>query len=127
VERHLSYAVFVTGYLPRKELVYCYRFADVFVFPSKTETQGLVTAEAMLASLPVVAIGILGTVDVMQGDNGGFMVGDDVGTFADAVTRLLTDDALHRAKRKEAAEWGKRWTIAALTDKLVGYYRQCLT
>jgi glycosyltransferase involved in cell wall biosynthesis len=125
-ECHLEDSVFITGYLPRKELVYCYRFADVFVFSSKTETQGLVTAEAMLAGLPVVAIGVLGTVDVMRGDNGGFMVKDDLEEFSAAVLRLLTDEALRKEKQKEALAWGSHWTIASLTDTLLDHYQQCL-
>jgi glycosyltransferase involved in cell wall biosynthesis len=49
-----------TGYLERSELALCYAVSEVFVFPSLTETQGLVTIEAMLSGIPVVAIGVLG-------------------------------------------------------------------
>ncbi|TFG82525.1 MAG: glycosyltransferase family 4 protein, partial [Spirochaetales bacterium] len=65
------------GYMERAELRLAYGTADVFVFPSKTETQGLTTIEAMMSGTPVVAIGEMGTRDVMQGDNGGYMVDED--------------------------------------------------
>jgi 1,2-diacylglycerol 3-alpha-glucosyltransferase len=55
------------GYLERKtELPSCYCAADVFVFASKTETQGLVLLEAMALGVPVVALAEMGTKDVLQ-------------------------------------------------------------
>ncbi|WP_407425486.1 glycosyltransferase [Treponema sp.] len=121
-ERSLTKSVAFAGYIPSSELVYFYKFSQVFVFPSKTETQGLVTAEAMLAGLPVVAIGELGTVDVMQGDNGGFMVKDDVKEFSDKVSLLLTNQKLYKQKTAEAVKWGEKWKISTLTPRLVENY-----
>ncbi len=77
--------VIFTGYMDRKIIKRVYALADVFTFASKTETQGLVTVEAMMCKTPVVAIGEMGTKDVMQGDNGGFMVKDDLDEFTEKV------------------------------------------
>ena len=56
------------GYLDRdSELIACYHSADVFVFSSKTETQGLVLLEAMAAATLVVSIAAMGTKDVLEG------------------------------------------------------------
>jgi len=118
--------VFYTNYVPRENLVYYYKLADVFVFPSVTETQGLVTIEAMMTGLPVVAIGEMGTLDVMQGDNGGFMVNNNTEEFSDKVTRLLQDSALHEAKSKEAQAWGNKWDISILTETLVDFYKKAV-
>lgn len=115
-----------TGYQSRDNLAYFYSMADVFVFPSCTETQGLVTIEAMLTGLPVVAIGEMGTVDVMQGDNGGFMVKKDVNEFSEKVISLLSDKQLYTQKKKEAKEWAKKWSIATLTPKLLDYYQKAI-
>lgn len=120
----LSDSVFFTGYIEGNDLIYFYKISSVFTFPSKTETQGLVTAEAMLCGLPVVAIGEMGTIDVMQGDNGGFMVRDDADEFAGKVIMLLTDSALHEQKAQEAAEWGSKWKISSLTPKLISCYEE---
>lgn len=122
IERNLDKNVFFTGYIERNDISYMYKLADVFVFPSKTETQGLVTAEAMLAKLPVVAIGEMGTVDIMKGDNGGFMVDDNIEHFTEKVKLLLTDDKLYTKKSEEAFDYGKSWTIESkATDLLVVY------
>lgn len=111
-----------TGYFDREDLPYVYKMADVFVFPSLTETQGLVTIEAMTQGLPVVAIGEMGTQDVMQGDNGGFMVKNDLQDFVNKVQFLLKDESLWTQKSKEAEEWSHQWSICETTKKLVQIY-----
>ena len=117
-------SIFFTDYRPREELVYFYHLSSVFVFPSLTETQGLVTVEAMMTGLPVVAIAEMGTLDVMQGDNGGFMVKNDEKLFADKVIQLLTDKELYAKKSKEAKEWGNKWSMKSLTPQLVKLFEK---
>ena len=58
--------VIFTGVLPRNQIVHCYAAADLFVFPSVTETQGLVIAEAKAAGLPVVAIRAFGAAEMVR-------------------------------------------------------------
>lgn len=123
-KKNLSASVFFTGYIDGNNLIYFYKFSDVFVFPSKTETQGLVTVEAMLSSLPVVAVGEMGTADVMQGDNGGFMVRDDAAEFAEKVNLLLEDEELYQKKSAEGLLWGEKWKISSLTPRLVECYEE---
>lgn len=125
-EKGLEKSVCFTGYITSKDVIYLYRMAQVFVFPSKTDTQGLVTIEAMMAGLPVVAIGELGTVDVMQGDNGGFMVHDDVGEFSEKVVALLKNPKLRRQKSEEGKAWSQQWKISALTPRLISCYERIL-
>lgn len=122
----LSDKIFYIGYIERPQLAVLYKAAEIFVFPSKTETQGLVTAEAMFAGIPVVAIGEMGTIDVMQGDHGGYMVPEDVEIFSTKVYELLTNKELYDAKSKEAKEWSLQWTISSLTTKLENSYKKCI-
>lgn len=121
-----SWNICFAGYRPRKELAAFYKIADIFVFPSCTETQGLVTVEAMMCGLPVVAIGEMGTVDIMQGDNGGFMVKNDIKEFSEKVCMLLQDSDLYSKKKQEAVEWSKKWAIDGLTDKLLEFYQKAI-
>jgi len=123
---NLQDSVFYLGYIERQSLASLYKIADVFTFPSKTETQGLVTVESMAMGLPVVAIGEMGTVDVMQGDNGGFMVPEDVDIFAEKVSLLLSDSSVYEQKVQECLKWSKQWTISSLTDKLEKAYEHCI-
>ena len=118
--------IFLLGYKDRTKLPIYYKIADIFVFPSVTETQGLVTVEAMMSGLPVVAIGRMGTVDVMNGDHGGFMVEPDINAFTDKVRLLLNDKDLYEKKCQEALEHSKKWAISNLTPKLIEYYEKAI-
>ena len=117
-----------TGNMERKDLALTYTIARVFVFPSLTDTQGLVTLEAMLSGTPVVAIGALGTLMVMGGDNGGFMVKNNASQealraeFTGRVLELLEDRELHLRKSLEARTHARAWSIEELTKKLVVIY-----
>lgn len=115
-----------TGYLDRKDLSLLYTLASVFVFPSCSETQGLVTIEAMLSGIPVVAIGEMGTVHVMGGDNGGFMVKHDENEFAGRVIQLLDDTDLHAKKAAEAKAHAQDWTIDTMTVRLESIYEETI-
>lgn len=118
--------VIFTGYMDRKIIKRVYAFADVFTFASKTETQGLVTIEAMICKTPVVAIGEMGTKDVMQGDNGGFMVKDDLVEFTEKIYLLLTDEKLYKQKSKEAYDYSMNWTTDVQIKKIMDVYEKAL-
>ncbi|OJF75959.1 MAG: glycosyl transferase family 1 [Treponema sp. CETP13] len=125
-KRGLDKYVVFTGYINRLDLPAIYHLSDVFTFASKSETQGLVTVEAMISGLPVVAIGERGTLNVMQGDNGGFMVHDSISEFIQKVELLLDDKNIYLQKKVEALEWGKKWTIESMTPRLIAIYESAV-
>jgi glycosyltransferase involved in cell wall biosynthesis len=116
--------VLFAGYVPRETLTFWYSAAEAFVFASQTETQGLVTLEAMTCGTPVVAAGVMGTRDVMQGDNGGFMVEPDDTAFVTAIERLLDDRTLRAQKAKDALRHAALWSEEVTSEKLMALYRE---
>ncbi len=60
----------------RDELPAFYQQADVFVFPSKTDTFGLVLLEAMACGLPIAAFPVTGPIDVVGNSDGGVLDND---------------------------------------------------
>jgi hypothetical protein len=80
----------------------------------------------MLSGTPVVAIGEMGTIMVMGGDNGGFMVKNDAGEFTGRVLELLSDEDLHRRKSEEARLHARSWSIEELTVKLLDIYQRTI-
>jgi glycosyltransferase involved in cell wall biosynthesis len=70
--RYHNDKIIFTGYVPHEELGGLYGLANVFAFPSLTDTQGLVLNEAALAGLPIVMIDRDMTQIVEEGQNGHF-------------------------------------------------------
>lgn len=73
-----------------------YRAADVFVYPSLFETQGLALIEAMAAGLPVVARSSETTREILAQGSGLVVEPNNASAFAQTVTRALDDKALKR-------------------------------
>jgi glycosyltransferase involved in cell wall biosynthesis len=85
------------GVLEREELAQVYAAADVFVFPSRTDTFGLVLLEAMACGLPVAAYPVTGPRDVI-GDSKAGVLHEDLRTACLGALNLKREDALARAK-----------------------------
>jgi 1,2-diacylglycerol 3-alpha-glucosyltransferase len=89
-ELGLSDNVMFIGYLDRHtELNSCYRSADIFIFSSRTETQGLVLLEAMAQAVPVVSTAELGTRDVLMEGMGVWIAKEELADFSEKVIKLL--------------------------------------
>ena len=84
------------GLLDREELAKVYAAADVFVFPSKTDTFGLVLLEAMACGLPVAAYPVTGPRDVI-GDSKAGVLHEDLRAACLGALRLDRADAVARA------------------------------
>ncbi len=125
--RHLGLqgSVLFVGYLKRgPALLDCYKAADVFVFASRTETQGLVLLEAMALGVPVVALSIMGTRDILQPGSGALVPEDDVHDFAGKVVQLLRDDELRRWLGAEGVQYIQHWKADRLAIRLDQFYAQ---
>jgi glycosyltransferase involved in cell wall biosynthesis len=122
----LAANVLFVGYLDRgTELRDCYRAANVFVFASRTETQGLVLLESLALGVPVVSTAVLGTKEVLAGAAGAIVVEEDARAFAAAVTRVLTEPAV-RAQLAAAARGfvAARWSSLEMARKMRRLYEE---
>ena len=122
----LEERIIFTGFIARKQLDDYYKSAAIFCFPSKVESQGLVVLEAMAQGTPVVAIGKMGTREVMSGDNGGFMVDDDIHEFTMKVKMLLNDKRLYKLKSEEAYHHAEKWNLTSTAEKMEKLYKSIL-
>jgi glycosyltransferase involved in cell wall biosynthesis len=92
---HLTDRVRFLGWLPDPSLLY--QAADVAVLASRRESLSNFLIEAQAAGLPVVASAALGVGEAFAPDASGFLIPpDQPDTFAQALQRLLSDDALHQ-------------------------------
>lgn len=125
--RHLRITdrVHFLGYLDRqKELPDCYRAADVFVFSSRTETQGLVLLEAMAQGTPVVALAEMGTKDILFDGEGCRVATDDVADFARLVAEVLSDPEQHARLSQRAKVHAEQWSAAHMAERMSVLYAE---
>ena len=115
------------GYLAGEELASAYACGDAFLFPSSTETLGLVLLEAMAAGCPVVGADRGGIPDIVSdGENGCLYDPDQPHSLTAAVKRLLGESQTRGSLRQAARQEAERWGWAGATDQLRGYYRKVL-
>jgi glycosyltransferase involved in cell wall biosynthesis len=119
------------GYLAGEELASAYASGDAFVFPSSTETLGLVLLEAMAAGCPVVGANRGGIPDIVTDGVNGCLYDPDGGdggsaSLTAAVQRLLGDAAERQQLRQAARQEAERWGWASATQQLRGFYSRLL-
>jgi glycosyltransferase involved in cell wall biosynthesis len=133
LEKHFDgTATTFVGYLAGDDLAGAYASGDAFLFPSSTETLGLVLLEAMAAGCPVVGANRGGIPDIITDGINGCLYepdGDDGGaaSLIEATQRLLGNDLERQALRSAARSEAERWGWAGATEQLRGYYRDVLS
>lgn len=111
------------GFVPRPEVDQFYEAADLFVFSSITETQGLVVQEAMTYGLPAVAVmGGGASAGIVEGENG-FTVKNDPSAFAEKVLEILSDEDLLGTLIDGATRFVRRHGIEEMTNLVLDVYR----
>ncbi|HEX4389053.1 MAG TPA: glycosyltransferase [Steroidobacteraceae bacterium] len=121
----LEASVHFAGYLPReRELLDCYAAADVFVFASRTETQGLVLLEAMAQGAPVVSTAELGTRSILVPGSGALVVPEEEEAFSAAVLRVLGDPGLREGLAARGRTYARSWSSAHMAQRLAALYAQ---
>jgi len=114
------------GSLAGEDLAAAYRSADCFVFPSRTDTFGLVVIEALACGLPVAAFPVAGPIDIVGRDGRGIdgqmpaTIAALHDNLAEAIGRAL------RLDRRAAAVFGARFTWERATDQFLAAITQAL-
>lgn len=125
LEKHFQGTnTYFVGYLTGTDLASAFASADAFVFPSRTETLGLVLLEAMAAGCPVVAARSGGIPDIVTDGVNGYLFepkSDDAGAIA-ATMRLLEKKEEREVIRQNARQEAERWGWSAATRQLQNYY-----
>jgi glycosyltransferase involved in cell wall biosynthesis len=122
----LETSVRFAGFLDRKRLVDLYRAADVFLFASKTETQGLVIVEAMAAGTPAVAVRAMGVRDVVRDGENGFLVPEDAGALAERAVCVAADRELTARLAQGALATAAETSLQNGVHRLVEVYEESL-
>jgi len=115
------------GYLDRATtLLDCYRAGDLFVFASRTETQGLVLLEAMALGTPVVSIAEMGTIDILGPQLGAVIAQNNEEDFAGRVCALLDAPSQRQELSAQARAYAEQWDAGAQAQKLARLYAEVI-
>ncbi len=106
----------------RTTLLDCYRAADLFVFASGTETQGLVLIEAMAWGVPIVSTAQMGTATVLAGALSACVSAKQVDEFASHVAALLRSPEKRAALSAHSATDAQRWSAPVLVRQVADLY-----
>lgn len=123
---HLNFSEHIVRFSikPSKEqLLSLYTQSDVFLFPSRTDTQGIVLAEAMACGLPVIAVDGPGQRDIIQNGYNGFMVEHEQ-EMASKLRILAHDTILLGILSEGARTTSARFGSAVCTKRLVDFYKK---
>ena len=125
-ELGIAERVTFTGEIPFSEVPVHLKAADIFGFASVTETQGLVTMEAIAAGLPMVAVDGSGTRDIVENGRQGFLVPNDPDALAESINRLLESPAKMKNFQRSALKRAKAFDMKRCAKQLVKVYEQAI-
>ena len=121
--------IFFAGKLTEQDLVDAYHAMNLFAFSSKSETQGMVLAEAMAADVPVVALDASGARDIVRDGKNGCLLPADAspGDFAEAISALRRfSEEEPDTLRASVEETAKAFSEKACLDELEEVYAEIL-
>jgi 1,2-diacylglycerol 3-alpha-glucosyltransferase len=102
-----------------------YDQADIFLFASTTETQGLVLAEAMARGLPVIALDAPGSRDIVSNHYNGFLVHNQA-EMVEAIYFMLSHKKLYEELQSNALKTSTGFAPDVVARGVEAVYRKVL-
>ena len=115
------------GEIGHEKIKNYYAAGDIFVYASKSETQGMVITEAMYMGLPIVALNAPGVCSLVLNRGNGFLVSEKTKEFEEAVEKLINDEEL-RKKFGEVSERiaREKFTSSVCAEKMLAVYSEAI-
>jgi len=105
-----------------------YAAGDIFVYASKSETQGMILTEAMYSGLPIVAVRATGARDIIEDEKAGFLVSENKNAFQAAVEKLIDDENLRKKFGEEARRVAQeKYTSSVCAKKMLNAYAEAIS
>lgn len=121
-ELGVSNNVKFSGNISNDRLSDYYAACDLFLFASKSETQGIVLLEAMAQGVPVVAINSTGVRDFVENGKNGYLANDDIICWCDAVKMAVGDKTL----KTGALTISKKYTCEKMAERVIEIYHDVM-
>jgi len=119
-------SIIFAGSQPPETVIQSYQAADIFVFSSTSETQGMVLLEAMAAGCPVVAVRASGVHEIVKDGYNGFKVEESTDAWALAIRTLLEDSKLLALLSDNSRTFATRYSIKNISDTVLRLYRRVI-
>lgn len=116
--------IFLLGMIPYNDIPQIYNGADVFIFASQTETEGMIVPEAMSSGLPVLAVKDRVFEQFIESGKDGFLVEKDEGVFNSYLEKLLKDENLRSEIGKNARAKIEQFSLNEIAKKFENLYKQ---
>ena len=105
----------------------CYAAGDIFIFASRTETQGLVLLEAMALGVPVLSTAVMGTRDVLIEGCGCMIVEENAENFSSVAMWLLDNPGVRCLLGESGRQYVSEWSAPVMATRLHGIYQRAIT
>lgn len=116
--------IFLLGFIPYEDISRIYNGADVFIFASQTETEGMIVPEALSSGLPVLAVRDRVFEQFIESGKDGFLVKKDEEEFNRHLERLLRDENLRAKMGKSARVKAEQFSLDEVAKKFENLYKQ---
>jgi len=123
---NLKNRIIFTGYVPRKIIPQLLSTADIFIFASKTETQGLVLLEAAAAQKPIIALADAVVKEFVQDNVNGFITPASPSLFANKIEELLNNEKLYYKFSQASLRIAQKFSATNQTKKLLEVYQKLI-
>lgn len=115
-----------TGAVPNERIAPYFKAADMFLFASKTETQGIVILEAFAGKTPVIAVRASGVEDLVEDGRNGFLTIEEPHVYAAQLTAVLQGAYNRRVLGENARRTAENYREDAVARKAVCYYNSII-
>ena len=123
---NLQDTILLIGKVEPREIAFYYRASDIFVFASRSETQGMVLLEAMAGMCPVVAVRSSGTDDMIIDGENGYKTKANIKEWGEKVIELVEDEDLRVKTGKNAYDFSKGFSIEEMAKKASRVYHKTI-
>ena len=127
LELGLEGQVIFLGNVDNRQIKNYQAACDLFLFTSKSETQGIVVLEAMAAGTPVVAVDATGVRDVVRAKENGMLTTEDADCFAAAIEQALCSPGLYTRLRDHAKKTAAEYAETEIARRAERLYLQLLS
>jgi glycosyltransferase involved in cell wall biosynthesis len=114
------------GVFSPEKLPDIYTDADLFLFASQTETQGLVILEALASSLPIVAVKDNVFDGILEDGKNSYLVKKDRNVYADKVVKLLQDEKLRKEFAEQSLKSAQKFSIEKTAIELETIFEELI-